>query len=182
MSADPFQVLLDIERAYRQNAKPLPRAKMPGRIWQGVGFISGKMNLVTPLSEIVEVLPIPKTTPLPAALPWFRGVANLRGRVLPITDLQGFIVGHHTVISEFSRVLVIEFDQTGVGFLVDRVIGVQRFYEDSLKTKVDKGFSEELNTHIQGEFQEEKNTWKVISLKGLSQSTQFFHIVKELGA
>jgi twitching motility protein PilI len=182
MAADPFDTLIDIEQKCRRFAKPLPRQQVIGKVWQGIGFIASDLNFVTPLTEIVEILPLPELTSVPAGADWFKGVANLRGRLLPITDLQGFIFGKPQYVTPLSRVLVVEFEQTGVGFLVSQVLGIQRFYENTLQPAVLKDFEPGIQEHMQGMFELDSKNWHILSLKGISQTSQFYHVLKEMGA
>lgn len=201
MSLDPYEILLNLEENCRQFARPLPRQKISGKIWQGIGFISSNVHFVTPLAEIKEILAPPDTTPLPFGASWFRGVANLRGHLLPITDLQGFVLETPHHLSTLSRILVIDFEQTLVGFLVQQVLGVQRFPESLLNSILeDNQISNEVSKEIpkdgsppqeshlepkftpylQGQFTVNEKTWYVLSLKALSQTTQFYHVMKNV--
>src|SRR5437868_1040301 len=119
MSNDPFDVLVNIEQQCRHYAKPLPSQKIIGRLWQGIGFMSGDKHYTVALNEIKEVLLLPALTVLPSGVGWFRGVANFRGHLLPITDLQSFMAEIYatqkielrtTTVSALSRIIVIDFE------------------------------------------------------------------------
>ncbi len=180
MSMDAFELLQDIEKRCRDNSKPLPQQKAAGKIWQGIGFVASQMNFVAPLNEIIEVMPVPILTTLPGNVAWFRGIANMRGSLLPVTDLEGFILGKPITLSPLSRVLVVDFERTGVGFLVPGVLGVQRFVETNLGPAAKE--ESEYAPYVQGQIEEENIKWKVLSLKALSQTAQFYHVIKEMGA
>ena len=183
MSMDPFEVLLDLEKKCKANARPLPLQRELSRGWQGIGYLTGQQYFVSPLSEIKEVIPIPSITALPAAADWFMGVTNLRGRVLPVTDLQKFILGTSQTLTPLSRVLVMEFEQSNVGFVVSQVLGVQRFLGQPAVVKPEElQIEQAFQPYIQGVFEGAKHRWHVLSLKQLSESGQFYHLVKELGA
>lgn len=182
MSKDPFEVLIDIERKCRNQAKVIPHLEEVGEAWQGVGFIAANKYFLTPLTEVKEVLTTPAITPLPAAAPWFLGVANLRGEVLPVTDLGAFLFGNKQVLTPDTRILIVDFERKGIGFLVQQVLGVQRFLNKNMQTVIEGDIAEEIKTHLQGEFVNEVSRWYVLSLKSLSQTGQFYHVVKEAGA
>lgn len=182
MPATPYETLLEIEQACRQYARPVPREHITGRVWQGIAFLSAGYSFVAPLNEISEVVAIPTATPLPESTPWFVGVANLRGRLLPITDLQGFILGTPQITTNLSRVLLIRLEESCSGFLVEEVIGLQQFSENNLspvsektRTEIDPKFI----PYLQGNFKEEARIWHVLSLKALSQKIEFYRIIKE---
>lgn len=183
---DPFDVLIELERQCRLNALAIPQEKIAGRIWQGIGFIAANIHLVSPLGEILEILPVPSITPLPQSVSWFKGVASLRGRILPINDLQGLLTNKNQEITHLSRVLIINYEKNEIGFLVQQVLGVQRFYENSLKSNVGETIDSitidsTIRSYLQGQF-EEKQTWGLISLKTLCQTPQFYQILEEMGA
>lgn len=179
MSHDPFDTLLDIEQKCRTYAKPLPSQKAIGRMWQGIGFMSADVHYVAPLNEIKEVLLLPEFTGLPSGVGWFRGVSNLRGHLLPITDLQSFMseIGessqNKTALTSLSRILVIDFEGSSVGFLVQQVFGIQRFSEDLFETHPE-------NLDEVQEFNDGKVVWRRLSLQALSQMPSFNHIVKQM--
>jgi twitching motility protein PilI len=180
---DPFNILIDIEQRCKKNARPLPWQKELGHLWQGIGFLNGDRHFVAPLIEVNEVLPVPAITPFPSSVPWFMGVANLRGHLLPVTNLEGFMFDTMHPMTALSRVLVVDFEQTKVGFLVQQVLGVERFLKSSLLSNGELSKEQKEATvqpYIIGEFKNEEQ-WTVISLKELSQTTQFHHVIKEAG-
>lgn len=183
MSIEPFDTLLELEKQCKNHARPLPLQRDMSQGWQGLGFLLGKDYFVAPLGEIKEVIPVPKLTSLPASAEWFMGLANLRGRVLPVTDLQKFIVGVDQPLTALSRVMVIDFEQSKVGFLVSQVLGVQRFLEQpkAVQTKEDK-VQDALKPYLQGFFNNTKHRWAVLSFSQLTGASHFYHVVKELGA
>ena len=63
-----------------------------GREWVGVAFrLAGEVFLVA-REETREVLAYPAAvTRVPGARSWIRGLANVRGQLLPIVDLRAFL-------------------------------------------------------------------------------------------
>jgi twitching motility protein PilI len=181
MTNDPFDTLVNIEQQCRRYAKSLPSQKIIGRMWQGIGFMSADKYYVVPLNEIKEILLLPALTVLPSGVGWFRGVANLRGHLLPITDLQTFIAeteeiqkteSNPTPITSLSRIIVIDFEASMVGFLVQQVFGIQRFPEELVGIETDKQDS--------NDFHDGKILWHRLSLISLSRLPSFNHIVKQM--
>lgn len=181
MTNDPFDTLVNIEQQCRRYANPLPRQKIIGRLWQGIGFMSADKYYVVPLNEIKEVLLLPTLTVLPSGVGWFKGVANLRGHLLPVSDLQGFLAETKTIekvarssttITALSRIIVIDFEASLVGFLVQQVFGIQRFPEKLVGVKTDNPESQV--------FQDGKILWHRLSLNVLTRMPAFNHIVKQM--
>ena len=101
--------------------------------WLGVAFEVAGQRLVAPMGDISEILVVPDMTPIPLTHSWMRGVANVRGRLLPITDLAIFLnlathkIEPHKAESANSKVMVIDQPNIYSGLLVDQVLGIQQF-------------------------------------------------------
>ncbi|WP_143490643.1 chemotaxis protein CheW, partial [Pseudomonas aeruginosa] len=87
----PFQLLVDIDQRCRRLAAGLPAQQEAVQSWSGIGFRMGGRFFVAPMGEVGEVLHEPRYTQLPGVKTWVKGVANVRGRLLPIIDLCGFL-------------------------------------------------------------------------------------------
>jgi twitching motility protein PilI len=153
-----------------------------------MGFSCGGQHFVVALNEIKEVIPLGNVTALPSSASWFLGVTNLRGHVLPVTDLEEFILDRPVQKSPLAKILVLDFEKLNVGFLVEQILGVQRFQKNKVTKVEDKQALDQISSldarfipYIQAVILESTTTWYVLSLKTLSQTPQFFHIVKEVG-
>lgn len=173
---DPFETLLEIEQKSRTYAKPLPRKQSLGQTWQGMGFLSSNIHYAVPLDEIKEVLQVPELTPVPAGVAWFRGVSNLRGHLLAITDLEFFMqamqatekpITSVTGVTPSSRILVVDSEGSLSGFLVQGVLGVQRFS----KEKIDE---------VKKQYDDGNIIWEILSLSALTRTHLFNHIVTQV--
>ena len=71
------------------------------------------------MGEVAELLEMPTFTHLPSVQPWVLGVANVRGRLLPIFDLAQYFQGNLTGQRKRHRVLVLEYDEYYSGLCVD---------------------------------------------------------------
>ena len=58
---DPFDVLLDLEKRCRLNAERLPAAGAVENKWVGVGFRLGDDKLIADMSEVEEILDVPRS-------------------------------------------------------------------------------------------------------------------------
>lgn len=96
--------------------------------WLGVAFALGDYHLVAPLGEIAEVLSTPDITPVPLSKSWLSGIANVRGRLLPIAQLAQFVgLPTNTTRLLNQKVLVIDKPNLFSGLQVDQVFGIQSF-------------------------------------------------------
>jgi twitching motility protein PilI len=105
--------------------------------------------------------------------PWVKGVANLRGRLLPIMDLCGFFGHELSPLRKQRRVLVVEHGDMFAGLLVDEVFGLQHFAQDSLEP-VDNEHGP-VSAFVTGQFQREQS-WQVFSPFALVQSQSFLNV------
>ena len=112
----------------------LAQARLSGRQsgqdydWRGVVFELGGQRLVAPIGEVSEVLTMPEYTRMPLAQPWLLGVANVRGRLLPLTDLCKLLsVPSQLPKINRRKVIVIDHHSLFSGLIVDRVLGIEQF-------------------------------------------------------
>ena len=130
MSTDRVIALLkDLEAAARMNAAPLPSGPAAEPEWQGMGFQVGGVRLVAPLEDIGEVIMLPRITRVPRVREWLLGLANIRGRLIPIVDLHLFLAMPPTQPVSRWRVLVVEDGDLVAGLLVEQLLGMQYFAE-----------------------------------------------------
>ncbi len=86
--------------------------------------IDGEMFAV-PMGPVQEIIRMPEVARLPLAPPALDGLANLRGRVLPIVNLRRLFGMAPCAQDDATRALVINLGQP-LGFVVDRVASVVR--------------------------------------------------------
>ncbi len=146
-----LEILRDIEADTLRNAAPLPLKRDSRPEWQGLGFQISGVRLVAPLSEVSEILTPPRVTPLPRVKDWMRGIANVRGRLIPIIDLHRFMGIATTVPRAQWRVLVVEQGETVAGLLVEQSLGMQHFLDDSFEEGLPEGL-EGIHEYIHGAY------------------------------
>ncbi len=91
-----------------------------------LGFQVGRENWLVNLSDVSEVIPVPQFIPVPQTKAWFRGVANVRGKLFSVVDFSAF-QGHLSadVGTERRVVLINERIIESAGFLVARMLGLR---------------------------------------------------------
>jgi twitching motility protein PilI len=91
-----------------------------------LGVRAGAESWLVSLADAGEVIPAPAITPVPLAKPWFRGVANIRGKLYGVVDLPAFLGGASVAPGEHVRLLLLgEKYRMGSALLVDRVLGLR---------------------------------------------------------
>lgn len=174
-SQTAFQLLLEIDQRCRSRAAGLPLQDTRQQDWTGIGFRMGEQCYVAPMGEIAEILHEPRYAVLPGVKPWVKGVANLRGRLLPIMDLCAFFGHELSPLRKQRRVLVVEHQEVFAGLMVDEVLGMQHFNQRSLMPEPLIEFEAGVAPFIQGQFLREQ-AWLVFSPWALAQSPGFMDV------
>jgi len=170
--SEPFQLLKDIDQRCRTNASALPASDSSKDEWIGIGFRVGNVELMTRMGEVSEILDPPEFTRVPGVKPWVVGIANVRGSLLPIMDLKGFVLGEGIANRKEGRILVVKHNGVNTGLIVDEVLGMRHFFlnEQTLNVPdVDKGFK----PFIKLAFKRDNESWPVFSFHSLVESEQF---------
>ncbi len=94
-------------------------------IWQVVAFTLGDQNFAVNVNKTREILRWQTIRPLPESHAALLGVATIRGEVIPVVDLGGFLGIESNVALEEKKLIVTEFEGKKAGFAVD---GVRRIY------------------------------------------------------
>jgi twitching motility protein PilI len=172
----PYKWLQDLERRAKQRAKGLPRhEKVVEQIWRGIAFRLGKSYLVTSMDQIREIIPYTsQLAKVPGAKSWVKGLANIRGLLLPVIDLNACLEETPIPINNRSRMLIINQANISAGLLVNEVLGIKHFPEhlrDS-ETPCKEVF---LSDFAKGLFVYEGITWTVFDMNLLAQSQKFIN-------
>ena len=139
----------------------------------GIGFRIGERALVLATSDVDEVLRLPRVTRVPGAKGWLRGLANLRGSLMPVVDLHAFLCGESTEPTRSSRVLCVKIDQeTVVGLQVDVVHGLKQF-PSVRRVDCAEAAPGWLRPYLSGGFREEGELWSVFELGRLLATPEF---------
>src|SRR4029453_17860564 len=85
---------------------------------------------------------------------WVIGIANLRGDIVSILDLEGFLSGKTGRTTHEQRMLALRpaGDEVRTAVLVDSVDGIQAF-EDARVARVTRGFDAEVASFARGLYQ-----------------------------
>ncbi|VAW96242.1 type IV pili signal transduction protein PilI [hydrothermal vent metagenome] len=171
----PFALLKQIETRSQERAIGLPQKAEVRRTWSGVGFRVGDMHLLVTMADIAEILKYPNITKVPSTLRWVKGLANIRGNLLPIMDLKGFVDNELCKIKKSSRVIVVQHGELSSGLLVDEVYGMRHFFTEEHSENL-PDTSGKLKVYLKGSFLQNEVEWGVFSVAKLAQSSEFLNI------
>ncbi|MEZ5542214.1 MAG: chemotaxis protein CheW [Pseudomonadota bacterium] len=172
VSVDPASLLREIEELCRASAAGMERQVENAIVWSGIAYRLGDNYLVSKLGEVVEILELPELSIIPLTQPWVRGIANVRGNLLPVIDMNGYLNGRVTEITGRTRVLVIDHDGLYSGLVVDEVLGLKHFTEDEYCME-DAGVDDYLRPYIQRGYRRGDQIWAIFSLFALAEAPQF---------
>ena len=139
-----------------------------------LGFQVGQEKWLVNLSDVSEVIPVPNIVPVPLTLPWYRGVANIRGKLYSIADFAAFQEQPAIGIGMERRViLVAEKLIEGSGLVVSRMLGLHNpelFTPESTNNYVAKPW-------IKGAYRDAGGTrWYELDLSGLTRDARFLEV------
>lgn len=172
---NPVAALKEIEDLCRGCETGLPRKAEISDEWSGIAFRLGKNQLLASMDDVVEILDFPDISTVPLTQPWVRGIANVRGNLLPIVDLNGYLGNEMPRVTNKTRVLVIDFEGVFSGIVVDEVVGLKHFLEEEL-TRDDPGVDEELKPYMQNGFRRGDQVWGIFNLLILAESPAFLQV------
>jgi purine-binding chemotaxis protein CheW len=92
-------------------------------ICQFVTFIVGHEVFAVDLAPVQEIIRVPEVVGVPMAPSSLDGLANLRGKILPIISLRRIFGFEERAYDDSTRAVVIDLGQP-LGFIVDRVASV----------------------------------------------------------
>lgn len=168
----PLERLAQLEQLCLSHAQGLPQQEQTDEQWIGIGFRLGNMHLVAPLGEVAEILTPPPLSRVPRTKTWVCGIANVRGNLMPIMDLQAFLYDQSASLNRRSRVLVVNHNGVYSGLVVDAVLGLRHFREDQRCDEL-PGDDGRLQQFMTNAFKAGDQHWGVFSMYDLAETPQF---------
>lgn len=172
--SEPFQRLQEIEQKCRTSAEALPALDSHQDDWSGIGFRIGGVELLSTMGEVTEILDPPEFTRIPGVKSWVVGIANVRGSLLPLMDLSGFVTGENIQNRKKGRVLVIDHHGTHTGLIVDEVLGMRHFSLNEQAYEL-PNMENSLKPYIKQAFKRDSEYWPVFSFHSLIEDERFLH-------
>ncbi|HKJ94776.1 MAG TPA: chemotaxis protein CheW [Gammaproteobacteria bacterium] len=176
-SSGPYERLSALERLGYAHRAELPSQAEVRDEWVGVGFRLGGRPYVAAMGEITEILTYPELSRVPHAKPWVRGIANVRGNLLPVMDLSGYLDKGRSNPNRLSRVLVIEQNGLVAGLLVDEVLGMRRFFDEDWHDG-NPHSDDVVGAYVTGVYRRDGADWPVFSMAALASDPQFLKVAE----
>lgn len=177
MSSAPYARLADYLARCRDTALALPARQDVVQYWSGIGFQLDGRRYVAPLEQVSEILTPPSYTRVPGVRSWMKGVANVRGRLMAVMDLTGFLDKQTEAQARRRRLLVIDQGELYTGLTVDDVFGMQHF---DVETFVDapQDLDQAVQPYVQGAYSRNNEQWPVFSLEALAGDPRFLQVAR----
>jgi twitching motility protein PilI len=138
-----------------------------------LGIQVGAESWLVELADAGEVIPVPPLTPVPLTRHWFKGLANVRGKLYSVVDFPAFLGGSPVGAGEHARlVLLNERFRTAAALLVDRSLGLRN--PTQLEARESDG---ETPAWHKGQYADEDGRiWKELDVLQLAQSPDFLGV------
>jgi len=99
---------------------------------QLVSFLLGNEEFALEIEHVREIIRYPEIVKVPNLPPYIKGVISLRDTLMPIVDMRIKLDTGNDEISENTRVVVVDAENTRYGLVVDRVYEVTRIAKDTI--------------------------------------------------
>jgi twitching motility protein PilI len=169
-----FSKLLEYDKRSTGFTPGTQSGQGPSQEWSGVTFRVGEHRMACNIDRIAEIIPLPPSTPVPGAKSWILGLANVRGELLTVIDLQQFLTGERTQAGLRSRLLTTSLNKAPIGLLIDEVFG-QRHFLDSEATPTELPDDSNLRILVSQQHRAGSETWQEMNLDHLFNSPEFLN-------
>lgn len=169
----PFDLLSHYAMRSRACALSAPSIAPIQQSWTGIGFSLGADTFLASMDDISEIINLPSCTKIPRTKSFVRGVANVRGSIIPVVDLMSFFQKGSSRATRLRRLLVIEYGESYTGLVVDDILGMQHFPIGGFKSAIDGHVDDAFKPFLSGTYtrvpQEtlEEERWPVFDLATL---------------
>ena len=153
-SLSPFETLQQLAQRVAEAAAPIPDRADSAESWQAIAFEFMEDTFVIPMKDVKEVFPTPGVTRIPGVQKWVKGIANVRGEILALIDLNDFVSAGRVSNPTLSRVVAVEIGDMRFGIVVDRVIGMRQVNQGAvLSGDAAASCPEEIKDYVSGAVQ-----------------------------
>lgn len=169
----PFDLLQELEVRSKAALAGATGGTVDVEEWVGIAFGLADEPFIVARDKIREVLMVPALiTRVPGAKAWVRGLANIRGHLLPIVDLKAFLGAGTNSGHRDARVLVLSSGEIAVGLIVDEVFGFRRFLGREHSSTAPQTVLR-CDRYLEGAYKRSNEVWPVLSIDRLLRSPEF---------
>lgn len=86
------------------------------------------------ISYVDNIVRMQKITRVPKAQPYFKGIINLRGEIVPVMSIRTKMGLEDDVLTNASRIIILKLEEKGsLGVIVDEVCEVVNLSDDQIE-------------------------------------------------
>jgi len=85
------------------------------------------------IKYIDNIVRIQRITRVPKTQPYYKGVINLRGEIIPVMSIRIKLGLGDDVFTDKSRIIIVKVDNASIGIIVDQVKEVVTLDEDNIE-------------------------------------------------
>lgn len=178
----PLQVLTELETTCKRHQTRTVKHSSEAQRWSGLGFRIAKYKYCISSKDIDEILGAnfqKNLSTVPGAKAWLCGLISLRGQALPVIDLQQYLFDEKSVLSNTSRLLVIDYSNMKIGLIIDETCGLKRFEQNSSKSAEEmKTLPPEVLKYTSQVFHVNEQSWIEFSVKQLENDPNFLNAAR----
>ncbi|EJL91808.1 chemotaxis signal transduction protein [Herbaspirillum sp. CF444] len=139
-----------------------------------LGVVVGDRHCLLDLREASEIANFMPVTKVPLTKDWYLGLANVRGNLIGVVDLERYLGGEQQAWGKESRVIVVSTVLSGTsGFMVSRVLGLRHIQEMTLLHGMDDASEISTGKRYLDRNQQE---WIEISLAAIIGDARFLQV------
>lgn len=142
-----------------------------------LGVLMGTRRWLVSLAEAGEIVSVPAITTVPMTLPWFRGLANVRGNLLSVVDVPQFSGQAPIVLDKDSRLLAFNQRlQFNGALVISRMLGLRNVTQMTLQSATVSG-----SAWIGETYQDnDGELWTELKIEQLMSDEHFLRVGKYL--
>ena len=165
---------IELLRLAKRGNKAYSSAENEQNRWSGVAFELMGQQFIAPLGEVSEVIHPNQFTPIPHTQNWVKGLANIRGRLLAVSDLHHFIAGEAAEYTTKQKILCVNHGSHYFGVVVDHVQGIQHLNKANFFAQNDR-LDARFMPYCEGCFLQNNQLWNVFLLSRLLKNSEYMN-------
>ncbi len=174
-SSHPFDVLLRLDQRIRERTPVKDASAQLSEIRGRLALRLATWNLLFSMDDVAEIIPVPRIiTRVPGVKRWLLGIANLRGRVISVSDLRDFLIDAPTTRLPGSQIVVLRSGEWDYGLLVDEIIGMRHFGPQHRQPSLE-ALEANLRPYVIEVFRNENLTWLAFNTGKLLSDHRFLN-------
>lgn len=170
----PYFMLHQMAKQVGDSIENQPMQKDFSEVWSGIGFLSCGCLMSAAMGDVTEIITLPKYTIVPGSKSWVMGIANVRGALIPIIDLEQFF-GFELIGNRRNyRVLIVSYMGGSVGLVVSKVIGMQHLDREIFR-QCEDGLNCSFSEFVDASYTHGGEEWYRFSPSRLFESEEFIN-------